>query len=95
MGRFKLIKPADALKGWNMNLPGWILAIFLIMAAAVPVAATLFFPPNQSYTEVGPGTGQGKATQGAPGPVAGAGLSVAAIAYGVYWAIKRRRRKPE
>jgi hypothetical protein len=81
-----------------MNLPGWVLAIFLTMAAAVPAGAyftaTLFFPPSQSYTYVGQGTGQGT-TQGAPGPIAGAGLSFAAVAYGAYRAIKRRRRKPE
>lgn len=29
---------------------------------------------------------------GAPGPVAGAGLPVIAIGYGVYWLVKRRRK---
>ena len=29
---------------------------------------------------------------GAPGPIAGAGLPVLAIGYGVYWLIKRRRK---
>ncbi|MCK1597289.1 hypothetical protein IVA87_26230 [Bradyrhizobium sp. 147] len=76
-----------------MTLPGWVLAIFLTMAAAVPAGvyftATLFFPPDQSYTYVGQGT-----AQGAPGPVAGAGLSIAAVAYAAYWII-RRRRKPD
>jgi hypothetical protein len=74
-----------------MNLPGWVLAIFLSMAAAVPVgvyfAATLFFPPDQVYTYVGQGT-----YSGAPGPIAGAGLPFLAVGYGVYWLIKRRRR---
>jgi hypothetical protein len=28
---------------------------------------------------------------GAPGPIAGAGLPILAIGYGVYWLIKRRR----
>jgi hypothetical protein len=32
---------------------------------------------------------------GAPGPVAGAGLPILAIGYGVYWFFKRRRRKPD
>ncbi len=34
-------------------------------------------------------------TRGAPGPIAGAGLSVLAVGFGVYWLIKRRRRKTE
>jgi hypothetical protein len=32
--------------------------------------------------------------RGAPGPIAGAGLPVLAVGFGVYWLI-RRRRKPE
>lgn len=77
-----------------MTLPGWVLAIFLIMAAAVPAGvyftASFFFPPDQSYTYVGQGT-----AQGAPGPAAGAGIAFVAVAYGVYRVIRRRRRKPE
>jgi hypothetical protein len=72
-------------------MPGWVLAIFLSMAALVPAGvyftATLFFPPNQVYTYVGQGT-----YNGAPGPVVGAGLPFAAIGYGVYWLVKRRRK---
>jgi hypothetical protein len=75
-----------------MTLPGWVLAIFLTMAAAVPAGvyftATLFFPPDQSYTYVGQGT-----YHGAPGPVVGAGIpSLIVVAGGVYWMIKRRRK---
>jgi hypothetical protein len=74
-----------------MTLPGWVLAIFLTMAASVPVGvyftATLFVPPDQSYTYVGVGT-----MQPAPGPIAGAGLPVLAVGYGVYWLIRRRRK---
>lgn len=77
-----------------MTLPGWALAIFLAMAAAIPAGvyftATLFVPPDHSYTYVGQGT-----ARGAPGPIAGAGLSFAAAAYGVYWMVKRRRRKSD
>ena len=29
---------------------------------------------------------------GAPGPIAGAGLPVLAVGYGVYWLIRRRRK---
>jgi hypothetical protein len=35
------------------------------------------------------------AHRGAPGPIAGAGLPVVAVGFGVYWLVKRRRRKPE
>ena len=33
--------------------------------------------------------------RGVPGPVAGAGLPIIAVGYGVYWLIRRRRRTPE
>jgi len=33
----------------------------------------------------------GGTIQGAPGPIAGAGLPILAIGYGVYWLVKRRR----
>ena len=36
--------------------------------------------------------GQVKKTQGAAGPIAGAGLPILAIGYGVYWLVKRRRK---
>ena len=32
--------------------------------------------------------------RGAPGPIAGAGLPILAVGYGVYWLV-RRRRKPQ
>jgi hypothetical protein len=36
--------------------------------------------------------GQVKKAQGAPGPIAGAGLPILAIGYGVYKLMKRRRK---
>jgi hypothetical protein len=30
--------------------------------------------------------------RGAPGPIAGAGLPVLAVGYGVYWLVRRRRK---
>jgi hypothetical protein len=38
----------------------------------------------------GPSSGGG--IHGAPGPVAGAGLPVVAVGYGVYWLVRRRRQ---
>jgi hypothetical protein len=35
---------------------------------------------------------RGKEVHGAPGPIAGAGLPILAVGYGVYWLIKRRRK---
>jgi hypothetical protein len=35
--------------------------------------------------------GGGNSVQGAPGPIAGAGLPILAVGYGVYWLVKRRR----
>ncbi|MEY2527724.1 MAG: hypothetical protein QOE73_2495, partial [Verrucomicrobiota bacterium] len=32
---------------------------------------------------------------GAPGPIAGAGLSILAIGYGTYWLVKRLRSKTD
>ena len=76
-----------------MTIPGWVLAIFLAMAAVVPAGvyftATLFFPPNQSYTYVGQGT------SGAPGPIEGAGIPGLLMAGGGYWLVRRRRRKDD
>jgi hypothetical protein len=37
--------------------------------------------------------GQNNNVRGVPGPRAGAGLPVIAVGFGVYWLIKRRRRK--
>jgi hypothetical protein len=31
-------------------------------------------------------------THGVPGPIAGAGLPILAVGYGVYWLVRRRRR---
>ena len=32
---------------------------------------------------------------GAPAPIAGAGLPILGIGYGVYWLVRRLRRKPD
>ena len=66
--------------------------------------AVVFSTPNLANAKNGQGgngqggdgqgqNGQGNNVRGAPGPIAGAGLPVLAVGYGVYWLIKRRRRK--
>jgi hypothetical protein len=47
--------------------------------------------PAFSQTPV-PSTVSPVAYHGAPGPIAGAGLPVLAVGYGVYWLIRRRRK---
>jgi hypothetical protein len=68
--------------------------------------AVVFGTPNLANAQNGQGqngqgqngqgqNGQGNNYSGAPGPIVGAGLPVLAVGYGVYWLIKRRRRKAE
>jgi hypothetical protein len=35
---------------------------------------------------------RGRGVHGAPGPIAGAGLPILAVGYGVYWLVRRRRK---
>ena len=70
---------------------------FGIATAILAFALTTVAPPAQAckpdkpcYDSPGQ---QNKHASGAPGPIAGAGLPILAVGYGVYWLI-RRRRKP-
>jgi hypothetical protein len=70
---------------------------FLLLAAAL--SGTLMLAPVSAPACNGNGNcenapGHNK-FQGAPGPVVGAGLPVLAVGYGVYWLVKRRRRRNE
>jgi len=40
-----------------------------------------------------PGQNKPAHVSGAPGPIAGAGLPMLAIGYGVYWLVRRRRTR--
>ena len=61
----------------------------------VIVASTILTSPAFAQNQGGNNQGGNNNNQGghysAPGPVAGAGVPVLAIGFGVYWLIRRRR----
>jgi hypothetical protein len=59
-----------------------------LSAAALALTLTLAAPPAQACNE----NGNCDHMKGAPGPIAGAGLPILAVGYGVYWLVKRRRK---
>ena len=63
----------------------------LILSAAL--VAALCLPALAQNGQGQNNNNQGRQVRGVPGPIAGAGLPVIAVGYGVYWLIKRRRRK--
>ena len=62
-------------------MPGWMLAIFLLIAAAVP-AGIYFTASFNGYTYSDYGTGP--ALSGAPGPVMGVGVVPALLLAGYF-----------
>jgi len=64
-----------------------VLSSLLVVALCVPALAMGWSPPSPSQG--------GGGYRSVPGPIAGAGLPVIAVGYGVYWLIRRRRRPPE
>jgi hypothetical protein len=71
------------------------------LAAVAVMALPLMFVPPSAMACNGNGNcdeapGHNKDRFGAPGPIAGAGLPALMIGYGVYWLVRRvRRRKSE
>jgi hypothetical protein len=62
---------------------------------ALAVALTLLYMPAFACNGNGScenAPGQIKKVQGAPGPIAGAGIPILAIGYGLYWLVKRSRK---
>ena len=77
------------------------IALCSLSAAALAFALMIVAPPALACNDNGkcenaPGhlkhDGPPGDMRGAPGPIAGAGLPVLAIGYGVYWLVKRRRK---
>jgi hypothetical protein len=62
-----------------------------VVASAILISPA--FAQNQGGNNQG-GNNNNQGYRGAPAPIAGAGLPVLAVGFGVYWLI-RRRRKPE
>ena len=68
-----------------------LVAILFALTGAVVLST-----PNLAYAQQrNPSPSTSTVTRYAPVPIAGAGLPVLAVGYGVYWLIKRRRRKAE
>jgi hypothetical protein len=70
-----------------------ILKLLFALFLAILVGAPIGYIAYGSHQGGGsPTSGTGGSTHAVPGPLAGAGLPVIAIGYGVYWLVKRRRR---
>jgi hypothetical protein len=71
--------------------------VLAFVALGVPVGYVAYeaglSPDNWIYKGNGQWTDGGY--HGAPGPIAGAGLPVLAIGFGVYWIVRRRRKVDE
>jgi hypothetical protein len=72
------------------------IALSTLSAAALAFTLMTVAPPALACNDNGncvnaPGHNKDNVS-GVPGPIAGAGLPVLAIGYGVYWLVKRRRK---
>jgi hypothetical protein len=70
--------------------------LFAILAAATLGSADFASANNGNHYgkngNNGNHYGNNKSVSGAPGPIAGAGLPMLAVGFGVYWLIRRRRK---
>jgi hypothetical protein len=69
-----------------------LLALFLMAVFGAPVGYMFYEKglsrDNWVHQDGRPSGG----VNGAPGPIAGAGLPVLAVGYGVYWLVRRRKK---
>jgi hypothetical protein len=89
-------------KGCSMSalLKGILIATALLGAPAGYVFYNaVISPDNWVYQGGSPANWKDAGYHGAPGPIAGAGLGAGlpflAVGYGVYWLVRRSRRKPK
>jgi hypothetical protein len=78
---------------------GFSLKLILMLLALTGAATTgyvyyngIYSPDNWVFQGGSPGSWKDGGIHGAPGPLAGAGLPVIGIAYGVYRLVRRRRK---
>jgi hypothetical protein len=72
-----------------------LVASALLAAFCVPALAGSQNGSNGGNGQNGSNGGNGQNVNGAPGPIAGAGLPILAVGYGAYWLLRRYRRKSD
>jgi len=70
----------------------------VLSAAVFALTLAMTSPPASACNgngncENAPGHNKPGHVSGAPGPIAGAGLPILAIGYGVYWLVRRRKTR--
>jgi hypothetical protein len=59
---------------------------------AAAILATTSLPGLTMSGDWKPYIGKHDSIRGAPGPIAGAGLPILAVGYGIYWLVRRRHK---
>jgi hypothetical protein len=73
----------------------YLAAVLAIVALVGPPVGYVFYESvlsSDNWVYQGKGQWTDGGVHGAPGPIAGAGLPVLAVGYGVYWLVRRRRK---